>query len=123
MTKEEKQIFKNLIDKWQDNRDYLLLFDSTESLYEAGGIYGCISDLKNAIAGLDSDLPLGGGEDYTSPRDEEVVEMSLCEVPHIMLRPDQLYRFAVMSDCQKCKDATEPYRTNTNDPRHEAGES
>ena len=43
---------------------------------------------------------------------EEVIEMGLCEVPHIMLRPDQLYRFVVMPDCEKCKDAAAPYRTN-----------
>ena len=38
--------------------------------------------------------------------------MGLCEVPHIMLRPEQLYRFVVMPDCQKCKDAAAPYQTN-----------
>ena len=40
-----------------------------------------------------------------------VIEMGLCEVQHIMLRPNQLYRFVVMPDCEKCK-ALDVYSPN-----------
>jgi hypothetical protein len=53
--------------------------------------------------------------------DSEVIEMGLCEVPHIGLRPDQLYRFVVMPDCQKCEDAAAPYQTNVSRQRPLAG--
>ena len=35
----------------------------------------------------------------------DVIEMGLCEVPMIGLRPNQLYRFVVMPDCENCKAA------------------
>ncbi len=40
----------------------------------------------------------------------EPVVMALCEVPRIMLRPDQLYRFVVMPGCAACEAAAEPYK-------------
>lgn len=43
---------------------------------------------------------------------DDVVEMGICEVPHIMLRPDQLYRFVVMPGCKKCAEAASPYLAN-----------
>lgn len=42
-----------------------------------------------------------------------VTEMALCEVPHILLRPGQLYRFVVMQGCKACEDAAAPYSQNT----------
>jgi hypothetical protein len=32
-----------------------------------------------------------------------VVEMGMCEAPHVALKPNQLYRFVVMSSCDMCK--------------------
>lgn len=43
---------------------------------------------------------------------DEVIEMGLCEVPHIFLRPNQLYRFVVMPGCKACTDAAVPYTQN-----------
>ena len=34
--------------------------------------------------------------------EEKIVEMALCEVDHISLRPNSLYRFIVMPDCEAC---------------------
>ena len=50
--------------------------------------------------------------------DCSVIEMGLCEVEHIMLRPNQLYRFVVMPDCEKCK-ALDVYSPNA--PAHGRG--
>ena len=44
---------------------------------------------------------------------EEVIEMGLCEVPYIGLRPGQLYRFVVMPGCEKCAAAAAPYANET----------
>ena len=38
-----------------------------------------------------------------SDRKESVTVMGLCEVEHVFLRPNQLYRFVVMPGCDKCK--------------------
>lgn len=38
-----------------------------------------------------------------------VVELALCEVPHLFLRPNQLYRFTVRPGCPKCAKLAEPY--------------
>ena len=46
---------------------------------------------------------------------ENVCEMALCEVEHLFLRPDQLYRFVVMEGCDRCKKLAEVYETVTND--------
>jgi hypothetical protein len=43
--------------------------------------------------------------------DCSVIEMGLCEVEHVMLRPNQLYRFIVMPGCDKCK-ALDVYSPN-----------
>ena len=32
-----------------------------------------------------------------------VTEMYICEVPHIVLHPDQLYYFLVDLDCEACR--------------------
>lgn len=32
----------------------------------------------------------------------DIVEVALCEVSRILLRPDQLYRFVVMDNCSEC---------------------
>lgn len=40
----------------------------------------------------------------------DVVEMWLCEVPHLFLRPDQLYRFGVDPNCQACVSAAAVYK-------------
>ena len=42
-----------------------------------------------------------------------ITEMALCEVPHVFLRPGQLYRFVVMPGCKACEDAAAPYSPNT----------
>ena len=48
-------------------------------------------------------------DNENSPKDEEIVEMALCEVPYIFLRPNQLYKFIVMPNCEKCSAAAKPY--------------
>lgn len=50
----------------------------------------------------------------------EVVEMRLCEVPMVMLRPNQDYRFTVDPNCEKCADAAKPYPSES---QREAAES
>jgi hypothetical protein len=52
-------------------------------------------------------------EEKPAPKADDVIEMGLCEVPHISLRPDQLYRFVVMPGCAKCESAAAPYLTNS----------
>lgn len=42
-------------------------------------------------------------------KESEVTEMYLCEVAHLFLRPNQLYRFIVAPDCQKCIDLASHY--------------
>ncbi len=32
----------------------------------------------------------------------EPIELGLCEVEHIFLKPNQLYVFVVIPDCEKC---------------------
>jgi hypothetical protein len=39
----------------------------------------------------------------------EVFEMGLCEVYHIILRKNQLYRFVILGDCEKCKEIASHY--------------
>lgn len=34
--------------------------------------------------------------------DPNICEMGLCEVGHIFLKPNQLYRFVVIEGCKKC---------------------
>lgn len=41
---------------------------------------------------------------------QSVIEMGLCEYPHVGLRPNQLYRFIVMPNCDKCKAEAEAYK-------------
>lgn len=48
---------------------------------------------------------------HTQP-DGEVIEMALCEVGRLMLRPDVLYRFTVRDGCKACADAAAPYPPN-----------
>ena len=38
-------------------------------------------------------------------KQEKVVTMALCEVLHVCLRPNQLYKFVVMPGCDACKEA------------------
>jgi hypothetical protein len=38
----------------------------------------------------------------------EVIELALCEPPHLFLRPDVLYRFVVMEGCPDCARACNP---------------
>jgi hypothetical protein len=33
----------------------------------------------------------------------EVIEMYICEIQHLHLKADQLYRFIVQKDCDNCK--------------------
>ena len=33
---------------------------------------------------------------------DEVIEMGLCEVSHIFLRPNVLYRFVILPNCKEC---------------------
>lgn len=40
----------------------------------------------------------------------EVITMALCEVPHLMLRPNQLYRFVAMPGCAACAAAEAPFK-------------
>jgi len=47
---------------------------------------------------------------------QEPIELGLCEVEHIMLRPNQLYRFIVMPGCEKCK-ALDVYSSSNPSPR------
>ena len=35
--------------------------------------------------------------------DERVIRMYLCEVQHVFLKPDRLYKFEVDMDCENCK--------------------
>lgn len=44
--------------------------------------------------------------------EEPVTEMRLCEVPRVMLRPNQLYRFTVDPNCPACQKAAAPYRAD-----------
>ncbi len=41
--------------------------------------------------------------DSKLPDESDCIEMGLCEVKHVMLRPNQLYRFVVMPGCKKCE--------------------
>lgn len=34
---------------------------------------------------------------------EHIIEMYICEVDHIILQPNQLYRFLIHPNCEKCK--------------------
>ncbi len=43
----------------------------------------------------------------TTHRQDEVVEMHLCEVNYLILKPDQLYRFKYDPACGKCKQYVE----------------
>lgn len=45
---------------------------------------------------------------------ENVIEMYMCEVNGIFLRPDQLYIFRVDPNCEKCK-KLDVYREDEND--------
>ena len=41
---------------------------------------------------------------------KEVIHvMGICEVDHVFLRPNQLYRFEVIEGCEKCKKLAEVY--------------
>ena len=53
------------------------------------------------------------GENMSDRKESDcsVIEMGLCEVEHVMLRPNQLYRFIVMPGCDKCK-ALDVYSPN-----------
>lgn len=51
---------------------------------------------------------------------QEVCEMNLCEVPHLMLRPGQLYRFTTDERCPKCVEAAKPFADEQlTTPEHE----
>lgn len=39
----------------------------------------------------------------------EVIEMRLCEAPHLILKRDQLYRFTVDPNCPQCREAAMAY--------------
>jgi hypothetical protein len=41
---------------------------------------------------------------------EKITKMRICEVPHIFLQPDILYRFTVDPDCDNCQSAVAPYK-------------
>lgn len=43
---------------------------------------------------------------------DAITEIALCEVPHILLRPGQLYLFVVRPGCKACEDAAAPYSPN-----------
>lgn len=47
--------------------------------------------------------------------DDNVIEMGLCEVEHVMLRPNVLYRFVVMPDCSRCKELAAAYEVPNKD--------
>jgi hypothetical protein len=47
--------------------------------------------------------------------DNKVIEMGLCEVEHIMLRPNVLYRFVIMPDCPRCKELASVYGSLAHD--------
>jgi hypothetical protein len=44
---------------------------------------------------------------------EIVTELALCEVPHLFLRPGQLYRFVVRPGCDKCAELAAHYAPGT----------
>jgi len=51
----------------------------------------------------------------------EIIEMALCEVDHVMLRPNRLYRFIVMPNCPACEKLAsvydpDPDKSNSNNP-------
>jgi hypothetical protein len=48
-------------------------------------------------------------KDIPVAQPETVIEMGLCEVDHIMLRPNRLYRFVVMPNCKKCEELASAY--------------
>lgn len=37
-----------------------------------------------------------------TPAQDVPTEMYVCEIAHLILRPNQTYRFAVHPDCEKC---------------------
>jgi hypothetical protein len=44
----------------------------------------------------------------------KVTKMALCEVPHIFLRTNQLYKFYAVKGCAKCQ-ALDVYRKKKNE--------
>lgn len=40
---------------------------------------------------------------HPAPTCGEVLEMRLCEQNHVILKPDQLYRFTVDPECSNCR--------------------
>jgi hypothetical protein len=60
------------------------------------------------------------GEDMGDRKESDcsVTVMGLCEVEHVFLRPNQLYRFVVMPGCDKCKalDVYSPNKELTEQP-------
>ena len=40
----------------------------------------------------------------------KVIEMALCEVPHLILHPNQLYRFVEVPGCEMCATEAAPYK-------------
>ena len=88
--------------------------DGNDTFEAEGDNYGeaacdALQQLGWAISILESDDDTPSASDQAranSPSPEagcSVIEMGLCEVEHVMLHPNQLYRFVVMPDCDKCK--------------------
>lgn len=44
------------------------------------------------------------------------LEMRICEVPHVFLRPNQAYRFTVDTECKMCRYFAEQYQPNESPP-------
>jgi len=63
------------------------------------------------LKGIDSMAATHLSENPVEPPPDPVtvIEMSLCEVPYIQLRPGQLYRFVVTPGCRCCENAAAPY--------------
>jgi hypothetical protein len=41
------------------------------------------------------------------PVKEEVIIMNICEVPHLILKPNVIYKFVVAENCESCRLAAE----------------
>ena len=74
--------------------------DSEEWLTTAEEVFDAMTDNAQICGGTPS-----------AESDCSVIEMGLCEVEHVMLRPNQLYRFIVMPGCEKCR-ALDVYSPN-----------
>lgn len=65
-----------------------------------------------AIRQRDLDTIEGVLKEKQAPADaeREVIEMGLCEVEHTMMRPNRLYRFVVLPNCEKCQKLADVYK-------------